>query len=62
MAPTARFPRKRRHVNIQVEKNNWREEQREAIAAHNQRVTESGPLLVPDWTDVNGVSKGEPWL
>ncbi|MFT6008184.1 MAG: hypothetical protein ACI9TB_001413, partial [Parasphingorhabdus sp.] len=26
----------------------------DTIAAHNQRVAESGPLLVPDWADDNG--------
>tara|TARA_R110001599_G_scaffold1644_2_gene8165 strand:- start:2177 stop:2440 length:264 start_codon:yes stop_codon:yes gene_type:complete len=38
----------------QVREENWRVENREAIAAHNQRVSESGPLLVPDWADDNG--------
>ncbi|MBQ0770978.1 MAG: type II toxin-antitoxin system CcdA family antitoxin [Sphingomonadales bacterium] len=38
----------------QAREENWRAENREAIAAHNQRVAESGPLLVPDWADDNG--------
>ncbi len=38
----------------QAREDNWRTENREAIVAHNQRVSESGPLLVPDWADDNG--------
>ena len=38
----------------QAREENWLAENREAIAAHNQRVAESGPLLVPDWADDNG--------
>lgn len=38
----------------QAREENWRTENRDAIAAHNQRVAESGPLLVPDWADDNG--------
>lgn len=38
----------------QAREANWRAENRDAIAAHNQRVGESGPLLVPDWADDNG--------
>ncbi|ASK90087.1 hypothetical protein [Sphingorhabdus sp. SMR4y] len=46
MSSTARLQNpKRRPVNLSI---------REAIAAYNQRVSESGPLLVPDWADDNG--------
>ena len=38
----------------QAREENWLAENREAIAAHNRRVAESGPLLVPDWADDNG--------
>ncbi len=38
----------------QAREESWRVENREAIAAHNQRVAESGPLLVPDWADNDG--------
>jgi antitoxin CcdA len=38
----------------QAREANWLVENRDTIAAHNQRVTESGPLLVPDWADDNG--------
>ena len=38
----------------QAREENWLAENREAITAHNQRVAESGPLLVPDWADDNG--------
>jgi len=38
----------------QAREANWLAENRDTIAAHNQRVAESGPLLVPDWADDNG--------
>ena len=38
----------------QAREANWRKENHEAIAAHNQRVSESGPLLVPDWAEDSG--------
>jgi antitoxin CcdA len=38
----------------QAREENWLVENRDRIAAHNQRVAESGPLLVPDWADDNG--------
>ena len=38
----------------QAREDNWLAENRDTIAAHNQRVAESGPLLVPDWADDNG--------
>tara|TARA_R110000824_G_scaffold3762_7_gene17973 strand:+ start:7029 stop:7292 length:264 start_codon:yes stop_codon:yes gene_type:complete len=38
----------------QAREENWLAENRDTIAAHNQRVAESGPLLVPDWADDNG--------
>ncbi|WP_417610639.1 type II toxin-antitoxin system CcdA family antitoxin [Parasphingorhabdus sp.] len=38
----------------QAREENWRAENREAIAVHNQRVAESGPLLVPEWAEDNG--------
>jgi len=38
----------------QAREENWLAENREAIGAHNQRVAESGPLLVPDWADDHG--------
>ena len=37
----------------QAREENWLTENQAAIAAHNQRVAESGPLLVPDWADDN---------
>ena len=46
MTATARFPCLTRHANRQLQKYNWQAKNREAIAAHNQRVAESGPLLV----------------
>ncbi|MEH6661718.1 MAG: type II toxin-antitoxin system CcdA family antitoxin [Parasphingorhabdus sp.] len=38
----------------QAREANWLAENRDTIAAHNQRIAESGPLLVPDWADDNG--------
>ena len=38
----------------QAQEENWLAENQDSIAAHNQRVAESGPLLVPDWADDNG--------
>ena len=38
----------------QAREENWLAENQDTIAAHNQRVAESGPLLVPDWADDNG--------
>ncbi len=38
----------------QAREDNWLAENQDTIAAHNQRVAESGPLLVPDWADDNG--------
>lgn len=38
----------------QAREDNWLAENQTSIAAHNQRVAESGPLLVPDWADDNG--------
>ncbi|AMO72367.1 type II toxin-antitoxin system CcdA family antitoxin [Sphingorhabdus sp. M41] len=38
----------------QAREANWLAENLDRIAAHNQRVAESGPLLVPDWADDNG--------
>ena len=38
----------------QAREDNWLAENQNTIAAHNQRVAESGPLLVPDWADDNG--------
>ncbi|MDM8009729.1 MAG: type II toxin-antitoxin system CcdA family antitoxin [Parasphingorhabdus sp.] len=38
----------------QAREESWLAENREAISAHNQRIAESGPLLVPDWADDNG--------
>ena len=38
----------------QAREENWLAENQDSIAAHNQRVAESGPLLVPDWADDNG--------
>ncbi|NCN83766.1 MAG: type II toxin-antitoxin system CcdA family antitoxin [Sphingomonadales bacterium] len=38
----------------QARQQNWLAENQDTIAAHNQRVAESGPLLVPDWADDNG--------
>ncbi len=37
-----------------AQEDNWLAENQETFAAHNQRVAESGPLLVPDWADDNG--------
>lgn len=61
MTATERFPRLTRHANRQLQEYNWRATNRQAIAAHNQRVAESGPLLVPAWTDGNGARKDETW-
>jgi len=61
MIAATRFPRLKRHPNKQMQEDNWRAEHREAIAAHDQRVAESGPLLVPAWVDDNGVRKDETW-
>ena len=38
----------------QAREDNWLAENQNTIAAHNQRVAESGPLLVPEWADDNG--------
>lgn len=38
----------------QAREANWLAENQDTIAAHNQRVAESGPLLIPDWADDNG--------
>ena len=39
----------------QAQEDNWLAENQAAIAAHVQRVAQSGPLLVPDWADDDGV-------
>lgn len=54
MTAAARFPGPKPRSVKQVREDNWRAENREAIATHNQRVAESGPLLVPDWGDDEG--------
>ncbi|WP_417610647.1 type II toxin-antitoxin system CcdA family antitoxin [Parasphingorhabdus sp.] len=35
----------------QSQEDKWLAENQAAIAAHNERVAESGPLLIPDWAD-----------
>lgn len=38
----------------QAQEDKWLAENQAAIAAHNERGAESGPLLIPDWADDNG--------
>ncbi|QJB69290.1 type II toxin-antitoxin system CcdA family antitoxin [Parasphingorhabdus halotolerans] len=41
---------------IEEREKQWLAENQKSIAAHNQRVEESGPLLVPEWADNIGLN------